>query len=309
MPVVEETAALKRPSSKDYSVPVYHFTTNKGKARLMKITLAYFFIAVTVILISPKVEAQKPASSDGKQGAIQLFNGKDLSGWYTFLKDRGRNEDPLKVFTVSDGIIRISGEEYGCITSLDEFENYRLVMEFKWGERTFGGREKAARDSGMLVHSVGEDGAYGGMWMYSIECQMIEGGTGDILVVGDGTNQYEATAPVAEEMSNGCHVFKPNGKPVTINSGRINWFGRDPEWEDVKGFRGKQDVEKPIGEWNTYECIVAGKTLTIILNGVTVNHCFDVQPSRGRIQIQSEGAELFVRRIDVMPLAASDTKP
>ena len=51
---------------------------------------------------------------------ISLFNGKDLSSFYTFIKDRGKNTDPQKVFTVKDGVIRISGEEWGCITSNDE---------------------------------------------------------------------------------------------------------------------------------------------------------------------------------------------
>ncbi len=247
------------------------------------------------------------ANGQDPAGTIHLFNGKDLTGWYTFLKDRGKDVDPNKVFTVHDGMLHISGEEFGCVTSNDEFENYRLVIEFKWGEKTYAPRETAARDSGLLVHSIGADGAFGGMWMHSIECQMIEGGTGDILVVGDGTDAFKATCPVAKEKSAGCHIFQPDGDPETIHSGRVNWYGRDPEWKDVKGFRGKQDVEKRVGEWNRYECIAEGHTLTILLNGVVVNRCIDVQPCKGRIQIQSEAAEVFVRRVDITPLE-SDTR-
>ena len=238
-------------------------------------------------------------------GTIHVFNGKDLTGLYKWVKDRGRDNDPKDVFTVKDGLLRISGEELGCVTSTDEFENFHLIMEFKWGEKTWAGRKDAARDSGMLVHSTGEDGAYSGIWMHSIECQMIEGGTGDLLVVGDSTDNFHLTALTAPELDKNCGVYKPGGQPRTITSGRINWWGRDPEWQDVKGFRGKQDVEKPIGEWNRYECIAQGDKITVLLNGVTVNAAFDVKPSRGRIQIQSEGAELFVRRVDVVPLAAA----
>ncbi len=71
-----------------------------------------------------------------KKPDLKLFNGKNLDGWYTFIKDRGRNNDPEKVFTVQNGLIRISGEEYGCITTNDEFENYELLVKFKWGEIT-----------------------------------------------------------------------------------------------------------------------------------------------------------------------------
>jgi hypothetical protein len=66
--------------------------------------------------------------------------GKNLDGWYTFIKGRGQNNDPLKVFSVQNGMIRITGEEFGCITTHDEFENYILDVKFKWGERTFASR-------------------------------------------------------------------------------------------------------------------------------------------------------------------------
>jgi hypothetical protein len=261
------------------------------------------------LFLTSELAAQDASKVADAPGTIHVFNGKDLSGFYTFLKDRGRDVDPEKVFTVGDGLLHISGQEFGCVTSVDEYENYHLIVEFKWGEHTYAPRTEAARDSGVLVHSTGADGAFGGMWMHSIECQVIEGGTGDVLVVGDGTDAFKVTCPTAAELSGGCHVFQPDGKPATINGGRVNWFGRDPDWKDVKGFRGKQDVEKPAGEWNRYECIAEGDHLTLILNGVVVNQCFDVQPRKGRIQIQSEGAEIFVRCVDVQPLPPSSSPP
>ncbi len=240
---------------------------------------------------------------------VHLFNGQNLDGFYTFIKDRGRDQDPKAVFTVQDGVIRISGEEWGCITSNEEFENYRLVVEYKWGELTHGARVDKARDSGVLVHSVGEDGGYGGIWMHSIECQLIEGGSGDVLVVGDGSDAFSATCATAPQGSGNAHVFQPGGEAVTLNGGRFDWWGRDPGWQDVKGFRGARDVEKPIGEWNRIECIAKGSDLTVVLNGIVVNHCTRVKPSKGRIQIQSEAAEIFVRRVDVLPLEEAAAAP
>lgn len=233
---------------------------------------------------------------------IRLFNGKNLDGFYTFIKGRGRGSDPKGVFTVQDGILRISGEEWGCITTEKEFENYQLVVEFKWGEKNWPPREEKARDSGLLVHSVGEDGSYSGIWMNSIECQMIEGGTGDFIVVGDGTDRFSITGPAAKEMHGSSPVYEPGGAPVTLHKGRLNWWGRDPEWQDVLGFRGPRDVERPLGEWNRYECIADGSRLKLVLNGEVVNECYDVRPSKGRIQIQSESAEVFVRRMDLTPV-------
>ena len=264
---------------------------------MKKVVLLSLLLIVTLVTFS-----QSQSKSDIKNKVI-LFNGKNLDGWYTFVENRGRDIDPKKVFTVQDGMIRISGEEWGGITSLEEFENYRLIVEFKWGGKTFSPRLENARDSGILLHSVGEDGASDGIWMHSIECQLIEGGTGDFIVVGDGSNDFSITSPVAPEKQGRSYVFQPEGELATINSGRINWYGRDPNWKDKIDFRGYQDVEKPVGEWNKVECVVKGDEITIYLNGILVNHASNVKPRKGRIQIQSEGAEIFFRKVELRPLA------
>src|SRR5437762_100923 len=112
---------------------------------------------------------------------VRLFNGKNLDGFDTFLRTKGINNDPEKVFQLHDGMVHISGAEYGYIITKQEYGNYYLRAEFKWGEKTWAPREGKARDSGILYHVVGLDK----IWPTSIEYQMIEGGTGDIILVGD----------------------------------------------------------------------------------------------------------------------------
>ncbi|MEX2577470.1 MAG: DUF1080 domain-containing protein [Verrucomicrobiales bacterium] len=242
------------------------------------------------------------APANAADDTIDLLEDGKLDHWYTWLRERGRDNDPKNVFTMEDGILRISGEEWGCITTNEEFENYHLVLEFKWGEKTWEPRLDRTRDSGLLIHSVGEDGGYNDTWMHSLEIQMIEGGTGDFIVVGNKTDDFQLTVPVAEEMHGSTPVFDPDGEPVTRNGGRINWWGRDPEWKDELGFRGEKDVEKPVGEWNRLEAIADGGKITVLLNGTEVNRAIDCKPQKGRIQVQSEAAELFIRRIDLTPL-------
>ena len=269
-----------------------------------------FLISITVIFcmkaIGEKNFAQSaiPSTStkEGSNGTIELFNSENLDGWYTFLKGYGRNKDPKDVFNVEDGLIHISGEEWGGITTVEEYEDYKLVVEFKWGDKTFEPRKNKARDSGILIHSQGEDGGSSGTWMHSIEAQIIEGGTGDFIVVGDGSEKFSVSSSVASEKQANSFIFKPGGEPATINSGRINWFGRDPEWQDVKGFRGEEDVERAVGGWNKIEIIAIDDNILVFLNGILVNEAYDVKPSKGKIQIQSEGAQIFVRRVDLTPL-------
>jgi hypothetical protein len=259
-------------------------------------------VSISVILGTGFIRIAEPSASEkssGRNKKMELFNGKNLDGWYTYIKDKGKNIDPDKVFTVQNSLIRISGQEFGCITTNDEFQNYKLTVEFKWGELTWVPRVDKARDSGILLQSIGEDGAVGGTWMNSLECQLIEGGTGDIIVVGDGSKSFSVTCPVAPEKQGDSYIYKFAGNPVTILEGRINLFGRDPEWKDIKGFRGTKDVEKPLGKWNKIECIVKGGDIMIYLNGILVNHAVDSQPGKGHIQIQSEGAEIFVRRVEI----------
>jgi hypothetical protein len=240
-----------------------------------------------------------PTGAEPVTEPIKLFNGKDLTGFYTYLAKYGKNNDPEKVFTVQDGAIRVSGKVFGCFVTEKEYENYHLVVEFKWGEETHAPRQKAARDSGILLHCVGEDGAAGGVWLESIECQMIEGGTGDFILV-KGKNQPTMTAR-AENRGNEWY-YNPKAEPRMFPPGRINWFGRDPGWKDLKDFRGEKDVEKPAGEWNRLECVCNGDKITNILNGVVVNEGTNASHTKGKILFQSEGAEVFFRRIELLPL-------
>src|SRR5258705_2839402 len=87
-------------------------------------------LGLGLILALPVV----PARADDE--AIKLFNGKDLSGWSIFIRhdpkeDLDPRADPKGVFKVEDGVIHISGQEFGCLTTDKEFENYRVKLEFK----------------------------------------------------------------------------------------------------------------------------------------------------------------------------------
>lgn len=230
---------------------------------------------------------------------IRLFNGKDLTNFYVFLKDSKR-EDPRKVFSVEKGAIRISGEEWGALSTREEYRDYRLTVEWKWGVKTWPPRVERARDSGILLHGVGEDGAAGNGWLESIEYQMIEGGTGDLLMVR-GKARPRVTVE-AEKKADGQLYWKAGAPRVTRDTGRVNWYGRDIQWKDALGFRGPVDVEKALGKWNRSEVVAEGGNLTYYLNGKMVNQAFDGDHTFGRIQFQSEAAEVFIRKIELRPL-------
>lgn len=198
---------------------------------------------------------------------LTLFNGKDLAGWSTFIphkdKSSGPETDPKGVFKVEDGAIHVSGEEFGCLTTRQEFSNYRLRLEVKWGAKKWPPRDKPGtpRDSGILLHCVGPDK----VWPKSIECQIQEKDFGDFYMVGGTTLEVKGR----------------------VEKGRV-----------IK----TRDAEKPFGEWNVVECVCEGDKIINIVNGVVVNEGVKASELKGKILLQSEGAEVFYRNITLTPL-------
>jgi Domain of Unknown Function (DUF1080) len=243
-------------------------------------------------------------------GWTPLFNGKDLSGWDTYigppLDDAGKrlsdqpvglNKDPRQVFTVVDQdgekVIRISGENWGAISTVKEYGDYHLQLWFKWGSLKWGQKKSRKRDSGVLYHSVGPYGADYGAWMRSQEFQVEEGNTGDYWGVAGGIQDIPAF-----KKSDSEYVYQP-GSPLTTFSAS-NKTGR----HGIK----QGDAEKPSGEWNTLDLYCHGDTSVHVINGRVMMVLYHSRQSehgqefplvKGKIQIQSEGAEVFYKQIRI----------
>jgi hypothetical protein len=255
-----------------------------------------------------------------REGWQALWNGKDLTGWETWLgrpharidvpgltrNDQGAysepvglNKDPKGVYSVVevDGkpAIRISGEIWGALTTTAEYENYHLRFEHKWGEKKWPPRENTVRDSGLLYHCVGPHGAGSGHWMQSFECQVQENDCGDFFSVAGVIVDVEA---VRRDPANPRSplVYTKGAPKVTGVTQRI--------------IRNPQN-EKPINEWNVIEAICVGQTSVHIVNG-KVNMIMtglrrkvdgqEVPLTKGKIQFQSEAAEVYYRNIELRPL-------
>jgi len=230
-------------------------------------------ILILLLLCAPLATAANP-----KLGPkIKLFNGKNLDGFYTFLGKHGKSNDPDHVFRVENGTVHVSGAEFGYFITEKEYENYYLHVVFRWGEQTHEPRKDKARDSGFLFHVNGEDK----VWPHSIEFQMIEGGTGDIILVGD---------------------TRLTVKNETKDKGRFDRFGKGP-WKDVAGYRDPQgEVEKPHGQWNCLELWAVGDTIRYYVNHKLVNEGSGSSLTKGRILFQSEGAEVYFKTMELRPV-------
>ena len=262
-----------------------------------------------------------PAYAQGQPAAIKptevikLFDGKSLANFEAWLVDHHSSDPRTRVFSVVDQIdgapaIRVSGQVWGGLLTK------RPIATTGWSSSSAGAvprgatRATRARDSGVLLHAQGRLGNTGkdfnGPWLRSIEFQIIEGGVGDILPVAgygeDGAQIRPAVTTTTRKDRDGETVYDEKGTPNAFSSGRINWWGRSEDWADRLGFRGPQDVESPGFEWTRIEAVVEGGKLTYYVNGKLVNAASDSTFKDGRIMIQSEGAEIYFRRIELQPL-------
>ena len=198
-----------------------------------------------------------------------LFNGKDVNNWYTFLKTKGKNNDPEKVFSVENGHLHISGKEFGYICMEKEYSNFHLVAEFKWGTKKYPPRDAdtTKRDNGICYYMPA--GTKDSVWPKSIEFQVQEGDLGDIWLIDHTTI-----------ISNGVRSVPDSFMRV------------------VK----RKNAEKPSGEWNRIEVIANKGKITYIVNGTVVNEGEDPSLTKGKILVQSEGAEIFYRKIEIEEL-------
>jgi hypothetical protein len=264
----------------------------------MKKIVFMFLLAVPVL--SEQVHAQK---------WDVLFNGKDLSGWDTYVGPAfdslgnkrnevpvlGLNNDLVKVFSVVqvDGkpALRISGERFGGISTQKELANYHLRLEFRWGTLKWHPRKNQKRDSGILYHAVGPHGADFGFWMRSQEFQVQEGDCGDYWGVAGGAFDIPAVK------TEGGFRYDPTGPLLTFKE------GSDQGRHCIKN----PDAEKPAGEWNVLEIycfddtavhLVNGKVVMVLFHSKQVDDGKEMPLKKGKLQLQSEGAEVFYRNIE-----------
>lgn len=256
-----------------------------------------------------------------------LWNGRDLSEWSTWL-DRpdpasdvpgmpkgangkyldvvGSGRDPLRVFTVVDidgqKAIRISGEVFGELRSHESFRNYRLRLEFKWGQLKWPPRNKpeTQRDSGLLYHVHSAPGADGRTWARSIELQIQERDVGDLYAVGSEISVRSTQRKAGEHT-----VFDYDPK------GQFQVFSQVPG-QDGRCVK-QPDNEKPNTEWNSVEIVCFGEDCLHIVNGKVVMRLHaprridkpDHPPiTEGPVILQSEGAEIFYRNVEYLPITA-----
>lgn len=218
----------------------------------------------------------------------------------------GLNNDPKKVFSFEkvDGewMLHVSGEIYGAVSSLTEYENYHLQLQFKWADKKWEPRLDKPRDSGVLYHCTGEQGAFWNVWMASQEFQVQQGDCGDF---------YSLINAMIDIPS----VWNTDSSEFDYKVGvPLRNFGLREEGMPYRNNHCNKlyDNENPHGEWNTLDLLCSGDSSLHIVNEKVVMALFNskfrdkdgevASLTKGKIQIQSEGAEMYYKNIRIKPI-------
>jgi Domain of Unknown Function (DUF1080) len=251
-----------------------------------------------------------------------LFNGRDLSGWETYLAKPpasvdvpgvprnpsgeyaapiGVNRNPLATFAVEivDGqpALHISGALTGGIATLETFSNYHLRAQFKWGPRRPEQKSDQQRNSGLLYHAHGAHGEGNGRWLSSQQFQVQPGNCGDYIAMGP-TGAWITAKPVGAKKA----VFDPDAAERKFS----NASG------DLARCSKLGSSEKPEGEWNTLELYCFGAESIHVVNGNVVLRARSFERASsdgetpltgGRIELQAEGWDIYYRELQIEPIA------
>ncbi|HEY8936676.1 MAG TPA: DUF1080 domain-containing protein [Cyclobacteriaceae bacterium] len=212
-------------------------------------------------------------------------------------------QDIKNVFSVvtvdGEKVLRASGEIYGGLTTKKEYENYHLHLKYKWGKKRWAPRLTLPRDMGIMFHLTGtNEDAFWSVFMMGLECQISEGTSGDLFFV---PNKDLKVSPAAEVRVNDTKNWdaKTSLKKVGTNT-------------NYPSVTRSKNYESDSTSWTTMDIYTVGGTGVFLVNGHVVmafQNANVVKPdktvtplTKGRIQLQSEGAEGFYKDITIQSI-------
>ncbi|MEO6542362.1 MAG: DUF1080 domain-containing protein [Ferruginibacter sp.] len=218
----------------------------------------------------------------------------------------GYNNNVNNVFSVirekNEPVLKVTGEYYGCVFTKQSYKNFQLKLKVKWGTKKWEARAGKLMDAGILYYSQGPCGVdYWRSWMLSQEFQLMEGHFGDYWNIANSAIDIRAFLPEGS-MSAAASLQQPF---LSFGTGTA-----------LTGYCMRTaDYTTPNNEWTEVELICyEGKSLHIVNGHVVMvlsNSRFyengKYQPLiEGKIQLQSEGCEVYyknikIKMIDKMP--------
>ncbi|MFD3000696.1 DUF1080 domain-containing protein [Pontibacter toksunensis] len=228
---------------------------------------------------------EAPKEADGR-AIVPIGYNKNVNNVFSIVEEKG------------EPVLKVSGEIYGCVFTKQEFENYHLKLKVKWGEKKWVPRMDKLKDSGVLYHSIGESGKdYWRAWMLSQEFQIMEGHMGDYWTIANSAIDVRA--------------FIPEGDMNTVASTRQPFLPLGAGTNNSGFALRSEDHESLEGEWTDIELvcfkdkslhIVNGHVVMVLQNSRYVENGKSKPLTKGKIQLQSEAAEVYYKDVKIRNL-------
>lgn len=135
-------------------------------------------------------------------GAVELFNGRDFSGWELQTTPSAQVGEAFKV--LPEGVIASTGKPSGFLATQADYRNYKLHVEWRWTGKPGNG--------GVLLHI--SPGQFDRVWPVSLQVQTKNGNAGDLLPMAAGSFAEPLTSAPGAETRIKAHTAADSEKPV-----------------------------------------------------------------------------------------------
>jgi hypothetical protein len=136
-------------------------------------------------------------------------------------------------------------------------------------------------------------------FILTVEQRHIKAGNGGLLVAIPEKDKVWPGLEIQTRTGNAGELWNHNSLKLTANPAYI-----DPK-NPKHIFRATDDSQKPVGEWETMEVIVDAGNLVFKVNGVVQSVVTNTESLAGRVGIQTEGAEMEFRKIQLTPIESA----
>lgn len=201
---------------------------------------------------------------------LELFNGRDLTGWHVDVPEMDNKPDAINPFIVRNGLLVSLGTPGGHLITDAIYKNYRLVAEYRFAAKP--------GNCGVLVHASTPRALYK-MFPKSLEVQMMHENAGDFWCIIEDIKVPDMVVRRGPEEEWGITEGK-NRRILNLTDGS----------------------EKKPGEWNTMVIECYDREVKVWVNGDLVNYGFDCTANEGQIAVQAEGSEVEFRKLELAPI-------
>jgi hypothetical protein len=198
---------------------------------------------------------------------IDIFNGslpeKTHIGWRAI--GEGGESKAADIWEVHQDVLVMKAGPNGYLRTEKNFKDF--VLKLQWRRPA----DKKPGRGGVLIRMTGDDK----IWPKSLEAQLNAGDAGDFW---------------------GLDGFALKGPGDRFKQLEHDNFGT------LTNVKKEQDAEKTAGEWNDYEIIAKGRTVTLKINGKVVNRATNCDDVEGKICLTAEGDEIHFRNVQLIPI-------